>query len=94
MCTKFDNSSASRNEVMMPSILQGSDQKKHFFEEWPWFKFNSLGLALGMTLKFYTDVTKGLTLKFKKFLGLIPAFVEVTKKKLVTRTPLAAPTLF
>ena len=94
MCTKFGNSSASRKEVMLASILQGSDQKKHFFEEWSWFKFNSLGLALGMTLKSYTDVTKGLTLKVKRFLGLIPAFVEVAEKKLVTRNPLPAPTLF
>ena len=50
-------------------------------------------LALGMTLKFYTSVAKGLKqlkrfrrfkgLKVKKFLGLIPTFVEVTREKLV-----------
>ena len=32
----------------------------------------NLGLALGMTLKLYTSVTKWLKLKVKRFLGLIP----------------------
>ena len=45
--------------------------------------FNNMGLALGMTLKFYTSVTKGLKLKVKKFLRLIPTFVEPTEEKLV-----------
>ena len=30
-----------------------------------------------MTLKFYTDVAKGLKLKVRKFLGLIQTFVEL-----------------
>ena len=29
-------------------------------------------------MKFYTSVAKGLKLKVRKFLGLIPMFVEVT----------------
>ena len=33
-------------------------RKTAFFEEWPWFKFNKLGIALGRNLKFYTSVTK------------------------------------
>ena len=37
-----------------------------------------MGLALGKTLKFYTSAAKGLKLKLRKFLGLIPTFVEVT----------------
>ena len=41
-------------------------------------KFSNLGMALGMALKFYTSVTKRLKLKVRKFLGLIPTFVEVT----------------
>ena len=45
--------------------------------------FNNLGLALGLNLKFYTSVAKGLKLKVRKFLGLIPTFVEVTGEKLV-----------
>ena len=54
-----------------------------FFEEWSWFKFNNLGLTLGVNLKFYASVAKGLKLKVRKFLGLIPTFVEVTGGKLV-----------
>ena len=42
-----------------------------------------MGLALGTNLKFYTSVAKGLKLKVRKRLGLIPTFVEVTEKKLV-----------
>ena len=53
------------------------------FEGWAWFKFNNLRLALGTNLKFYTSVAKELKLKFRKFQGLIPTFVEVTGEKLV-----------
>ena len=35
-----------------------------------------MGLALGITLKFYTIVKKGLRLKVRKFQGLIPMFVK------------------
>ena len=58
-------------------------RKTAFFEGWPWFKFNNLGLALGMGLKFYTSVAKGLKLKVGKFCRLIPTFVEVTGENLV-----------
>ena len=58
-------------------------RKTTFFEGWSRFKFNNLGLALGLNLKFYTSVAKGLKLKVRKFLGLIPTFVEVTGEKLV-----------
>ena len=44
-----------------------------------------LGLALSMALKFYTSVAKGLKLKFRKFKGLIPKFVEVTGEKLAPK---------
>ena len=54
-----------------------------FFERWPWFKFNNLGLALSSNLKFYTSVAKGSKLKIIKFLGIIPTFVEVKGEKLV-----------
>ena len=40
-------------------------------------------MALGLALKFYTSVVKGLKLKVQMFLGLIPTFVEVTRGKLV-----------
>ena len=52
--------------------------KTNFFEGWSRFKFNNLGLALGMTLKFYTNVAKGLKIKVRKLLGLFPTFEEVT----------------
>ena len=58
-------------------------RKKHFFERWSWLKSNNLGLALGMALKFYTSVAKLLKLNFRKFLGIIPAFVEVIGEKMV-----------
>ena len=58
-------------------------RKTAFFEEWSWFKFNNLGLALGTNLKFYASVAKGLKLKLRKFWRLIPTFVEVTGEKLV-----------
>ena len=44
-------------------------------------KVNNFRLALGMTLKFYTSVAKGLELKVRKFWVLIPRFVEVTRGK-------------
>ena len=58
-------------------------RKAAFFEGWSWFEFNNLGLALCTNLKFYTNVEKGLKLKFRKFWGLIPTFVEVTGERLV-----------
>ena len=57
-------------------------QKNNFFERYSWFKFNNFGLALGMVLKFYTSVIKGLKLEVRK-LRLVPAFIEVTGEKLV-----------
>ena len=44
-------------------------------------KFNNLELALGMKLKFYTSIAKGLKLKVRKFYALVPTFVEVTEEK-------------
>ena len=54
-----------------------------FFEGWSWFKFNNLGLVLGMASKFYTNVAKGLKQKVRKFWGLTHTFAEVTEEKLV-----------
>ena len=42
-------------------------------------------LALGISLKFYTIMAKGLKLKVRKILGLIFAFVELTGEKLIVR---------
>ena len=60
-------------------------------EGWSWFKFNNLELAIGMNLKFYTSVAKGLKLKVRKFYGLVPTYVEVTGENLVGRGGLFAP---
>ena len=38
---------------------------------------------IGVTLKFYTSVVKGLKPKVRKFWRLIPTFVEITGEKLV-----------
>ena len=45
--------------------------------------FNNLRLAQGTNLKFYTSLLKGLQLKVRKFLRLVPTFIEVTGEKLV-----------
>ena len=37
-------------------LFSGFDQKNTFFEGWSWFKFNNLGLALGIALEFYTGL--------------------------------------
>ena len=66
------------NVIMDSMTLYGFDQKNQFFEGCSWFKLNNLGLALGMTLEFYTGVEEGLKLKVRKFWGLITTFVEVT----------------
>ena len=70
-------------EVIIISFYKDLTRKTAFSEGWFWLKFNNLGLALGMNLKFYTSVEKELELKVRKFYGLVPTFVEVTWEKLV-----------
>ena len=55
------------------------------------FKFNNLALALGVAMKFYISVAKGLKLKVRKFWRLISTFVEVTRKKTGRRGELPPP---
>ena len=69
--------------LLQPQFYKDLTRKTAFFEGWSWFKFNNLGLALRANSKFYTSLAKGLKLKVRKFLGLIPTFVEVTGEKLV-----------
>ena len=52
-----------------------------------------MGLALATNLKFYTSVAKRLTLKVRKFWGLIPTLVKVTREKLVRGVFLPPPIL-
>ena len=91
MWPKFGNPSISMREVIITSNLYRFDQKNHLFEGWYWFKFNNLGLALSMTLKFYTSVSKGLKLKVRKFWKLSATFIDVTGKKLVGEVFLPPP---
>ena len=71
------------SEVIITSTSKGFDLKKQFFEGCFWFKFNNLRLALGMALKFNTNVAERLKLKVRNFWELIPIFVEVIREKLV-----------
>ena len=65
MWPKFGISSLSMKEVK-PQFYKDVTRKAHFFEGWSWFTFNYLGVALGMALKFYISMAKGLKLKVKK----------------------------
>ena len=58
-------------------------RKTALFEEWSWFKFNNVRLALGTNLNIYTSLAKGLKIKVRNGGGLSPTFVEVTREKLV-----------
>ena len=80
-------------KLSQPQFYKDLTRKTTFFEERSWFKFNNLGLALGTTLKFYTSVAKQFKLKVRKFLGLIPTFVEVTGEKMVGGGLFAPPPL-
>ena len=70
-------------EVIITPILEGFDQKKQFFEGFFWFKFNNLGLVLGMALKFNTNLAERLKLKVRRFWEVIPLFEEVIREKLI-----------
>ena len=58
MWPKFFNSSISTREVITTSISQGLTKKTNLFDCCSCFKFNDLGLPIGMDLKVYTNVTK------------------------------------
>ena len=70
-------------KLSLTQFYKDFTRKTTFFEGWYWFKFNNLGLTLGMAMKFYTSVGKGLKLKVTKSLGLIPTFAEITEEILV-----------
>ena len=56
-----------------------------FFEGRSWFKFDNLGRAVDMLLKFYTSVSKEVKVKVRKFWERSPTFVEAKRKNLVRR---------
>ena len=82
MCS-CDQSLVTLEKLSQPQFHKDLTRKTVFFDGWSWFKFNNLGVALGTNLKFYTSVAKGLKLKVRKFLKLIPTFVELPGEKLV-----------
>ena len=65
---KLSQSQFYKDLIRKIALLEGSS----------WFRFQILGMALGMNLKFYTSVAKGLKVNVGKFWGLVPTFVEVT----------------
>ena len=87
MWPKFGNSSIFLEKLSLSQFYKDLNRESACFEGWSWFKFNNLGVTLGMNLKFYTSVAKALKLKVKKFCGLAPTFVEVTGEKLVGLKP-------
>ena len=56
-------------------------RKKHFFKSPPGASSLIWELALGMALKLYASVVKGLKLKVKKFWAIVCTFVEATGEK-------------
>ena len=48
-------------------IYKDLNRKTDFFEQWSWFKFNSLGVVLGIALKVSSTIAKGLKLKVTTF---------------------------
>ena len=77
MWPKFGNSCISMREVIITLTWRNI-----FFQECSSFKFNNLGLALGMTFKFYTSMAKGLKQIVWMFLWLFFTLVEATEEKL------------
>ena len=77
MWPKFGNSSISVSEVIITLILYGIEQKTNFLRD----AFGSSSII--WNLNFYPSVEKYLKLKFRKFRGLIPTFVEATGEKLI-----------
>ena len=73
-----------QEKLSWPQFYKDLTRKTAFFEERSWFKFNNLGLALGINLKFYTSLPKGSKLKVRKFWGLIffahPSWIGLNMK--------------
>ena len=67
-------------KLSKPQFYKGLTRKTNFFEKCSWFKFINFELALDMTLKFYTSVAKGLKLKVRNILVLIPTFRNYRRK--------------
>ena len=86
MWPKFGNSSISMKHIIISSILWGFHHKNQSMERCSWSKFNNLELAIGMAVKFYTSVEKGLKVKVKKKLGSNSCYCRNCKEKTGRRT--------
>ena len=71
------------DKLSQPQFYKDLTRKTTFFDGWSWFRFDNLRLPLGINLKFYISVAKGLKQKVRKFWRLIPMFEEVAGEKLV-----------
>ena len=85
----FGNSSISSCHNL--NFIRILPEKPVFFEGLAWYKFNKLGLALVMALKFYISLAKGLKLKVRKFFGLFHTFTEDTREKVEGDSGVFAP---
>ena len=76
-------------KLPQPIFIKISPEKASFFwggrEGGIWFKFNILGLVLGMAFTFYISVANDLKSKVRKLWRLNPTFVENKGEKLVRR---------
>ena len=84
----FGNSSNSMKKLSWPQFYKNLSRKTEFCEGCSWFKFNNLGLALDMALRFYRSVEKGLKPKFWR---LILTFAQITGEKAGRRAFLPTP---
>ena len=51
-------------KLSQPQCYNNLTRKNIFYEGWSWLKMNYLGMALGMALKFYTNVAKEVKINF------------------------------
>ena len=59
MWSKFGKSFDNLNFIRISPEKWGDLQEVKILERWTWFKFNNLGLAVGMASEFYTSFRKG-----------------------------------
>ena len=74
--------SCDQSLVTLPQFYKDLTKKNTFFEEWSWFKFNNLGLALWYSLQILHQCGKRIETKSQKVLGEV-TFVEVAGEKLI-----------
>ena len=81
------NSSFSMKEISNNFNFIRIWPEKQILKRWSWFKFNNLGLVLGVTLTIYSREAERFKLKVRKFWWPLHTFWEVKRVKLVLGTP-------